>query len=167
VDSILPIDEQLRRFRAAVGGDSAVSLKGGSPSREALVRRFMKSLAANDSSDLRAMLLSAREFSDLVYPESPYTHPPYRQAPALVWTQIRNPSASGFTRLMRRLGGQPIRYLSHNCSPASDHQGSNSLWTDCTVRLIDPEGNTTSHGLFGSIIERDGKFKFLSYRNDF
>jgi hypothetical protein len=167
VDSILPVEEDLRRFRAAVGGDSAGSLKGGSASREALVRRFLRSLRAEDSSDLREMLLSAREFADLVYPESPYAHPPYRQAPGLVWSQIQNPSASGLTRLVRRLGGQPIRYVSHTCSPKPDRQGQNKLWTQCTVRLMDQEGNATSHRLFGTILQRGATFKFVSYKNDF
>ncbi|MDP9205133.1 MAG: hypothetical protein M3P12_06715, partial [Gemmatimonadota bacterium] len=111
IDSILPVEEELRRFRSAIGGQPVTAFSGGSGSREALVRRFMKALAANDSVDLRAMALNAREFADLVYPESPYTHPPYSQSPALVWNQIQNPSASGFTRLVRRLANQPLRYV--------------------------------------------------------
>lgn len=167
VDSILPVEETIRRFRAAVGGEPVIGLAASSRSREALVRRFMKALAARDSVDLRAMALNAREFADLVYPESPYTHPPYRQSPALVWIQIQNPSASGFTRLVRRLGNQPLRYVDHKCDADPDRQGSNLIWTNCFVRLRSPNEPTTSHRLFGSIIERDGNFKIVSYRNEF
>jgi hypothetical protein len=167
VDSILPVEEEMRRFRVAVGGQPAIALGGGSLSREALVRRFMKALAAGDSSDLRAMALSPREFADLVYPESPYTNPPYRQSVALVWNQIQNPSASGLTRLVRRLGEQPLRYLDHRCDPNPDRQGHNLIWTNCIVRLSSPDGDTTTHRLFGSIIQRGGRFKIVSYRNEF
>jgi hypothetical protein len=167
VDSILPVEEELHRFRAAVGGDSAARLTGGTDSREALVRRFVKALVVDDSADFRAMLLTAREFADLVYPESPYTHPPYRQAPALVWNQIRNPSASGLARLVRRLRGQPLAYVSHNCTSRPDRQHRNTIWTGCTLRLREPNGETSAHRLFGSIIERDGRFKFVSYKNEF
>ena len=127
----------------------------------------MKALAANDSADLRAMAVGAREFADLVYPESPYTHPPYRQSPALVWNQIQNPSASGFTRLVRRLGNQPLHYVDHRCDAKPDRQGHNLIWTNCFVRLRDPGEDTTSHRLFGSIIQRDGEYKIASYKNEF
>lgn len=167
VDSILPVEEELYRFRAAVGGDSVTRLTGGSDSREALVRRFVKALVTDDSADFRAMLLTAREFADLVYPESPYTHPPYRQAPGLVWNQIRSPSASGLTRLVRRLGGRPLAYVGHSCASRPDRQERNTIWTGCALRLREPDGETTAHRLFGSIIERDGRFKFVSYKNEF
>lgn len=167
VDSILPVEEELRRFRVAVGGQPVTALTGGSQPREALVRRFMKALAADDSAELRTMELNAREFADLVYPESPYTHAPYRQSPALVWNQIQNPSASGFRRLVRRLGNQPLQYLDHRCDSNPDRQGRNLLWTNCSVRLRGPNGDTTTHRLFGSVIQRDGSFKIVSYRNEF
>jgi len=167
VDSILPVEEELRRFRAAVGGDTVKALTGGSASRDALIRRFMKSLRANDSADLRAMLLTAREFADLVYPESPYPHPPYRQAPSLVWMQIEQPSESGLTRVIRRLGGQPLRLIASTCAKKPDVQGANNIWTDCSVRFVDTLGNTKTTKLFGSIIERERRFKFVSYTNDY
>lgn len=167
VDSILPVEEEIRRFSAAIGGQPVTTLAGGSRSREALVGRFMNALALNGSSDLRTMQLNAREFADLVYTESPYTHPPYRQSPALVWNQIQNPSASGLTRLLRRLGKQPLRYVDNRCDPKPDRQGRNLIWTNCLVRLVSPAGDTTSHRLFGSIIQRDGRFKIVSYKNEF
>lgn len=167
IDSILPVEEELRRFRAAIGGQPVTALVGASASRDALVRRFIRALAANDSTELRAMLLNGREFADLVYPESPYTHPPYHQSPALVWNQIQNPSTSGFTRLLRRLGNQPLGYVDHKCDAKPDHQGDNLIWTNCSVRVRSPDGATTNHRLFGSILQRDGRFKIVSYKNEF
>lgn len=167
VDSILPVEEELRRFSAAIGGQPVTAFAGSSISREGLVRRFMKALAADDTADLRAMVLNAREFADLVYPESPYTHRPYRQSPALVWNQIQNPSESGFTRLVRRLGSQPLRYVDHKCDAKPDRQGHNTIWTNCFVRLRILSGATESHRLFGSIIERHGRFKIVSFTNEF
>jgi len=167
IDSILPVEEELRRFRAALGGQTATRLDEGSASRDALVRRFMASLSRNDTGELRKIALQPREFADLVYPESPYTHAPYRQSPALVWYQIENGSSVGFTRLVRRLGGQPLKYVDNRCDPKPDRQGRNAIWTNCAVRIIGPAGKSTTHRLFGSIIERDGVFKIVSYRNEF
>jgi hypothetical protein len=167
VDSILPVEEELRRFRAALPSDSATALTGGSPSREALVKRFVRALAANDTADLQAMAVHGREFADLYYPESPYTHAPYRQAPALAWSLIQNPSTSGLTRLVRRLGGRPMTYLGHACDPKVVHEGRNVRYSGCLIHLVDERGDTVTKRYFGSILERDGRFKFLSYTNQF
>ena len=167
VDSILPVAEELRRFRASLPGDSAVSLTGGSSSRDALVRRFVRALASSDTADLRTMAVRGREFADLYYPESPYTHAPYRQSPALAWSLIQNPSTSGLTRLVRRLGGTPMRYVDHRCEPKPVREGHNTRYTGCLVRVVDERGDTVTKRYFGSILERDGRFKFLSYTNQF
>jgi hypothetical protein len=167
VDSILPLEEELRRFRAALPGDSATALAGGSPSREALVRRFVRALAANDTADLQRMAVRGREFADLYYPESPYTRPPYRQSPALAWSLIQNPSTSGLTRLVRRLGGKSITYVGHRCDPKVVHEGRNVRYAGCLIRIVGEQGDTVTKRYFGSILERDGQFKFLSYTNQF
>jgi hypothetical protein len=165
VDSIFPVDEELRRFRATLGGDSARAFRGGSTSREALVQRFIRAVVANDTNELRAMAVHGREFADLYYPESPYARPPYHQPPALAWSLIQNPSASGLTKLLRSWGGKPITYVSHKCGPKVEHDGRTTRYAGCLVRVVDQSGDTTSRLLFGSIVVRDGAFKFLSYTN--
>ncbi|MEP6729253.1 MAG: hypothetical protein ABJE10_01380 [bacterium] len=167
IDSILPIEEELRRFRAALPGDSATTFKGASPSRDALVRRFVHALVANDTADLQSMAVHGREFADLYYPESPYTHAPYRQSPALAWSLIQNPSTSGLTRLVRRLGGKPMTYVGHKCDPKVLHEGHNTRYAGCLLTIADAGGVTVTKRYFGSIIERDGKYKFMSYTNQF
>ena len=167
VDSMLPIEETIRRFQAKVGGSPVRELTGASTSREALVRRFVTTLSVGDSLELGAMLLNAREFIDLVYPESPSTHPPYRQDPDLVWRMMQNPNASGLKRLIRRAGAQRTVLAGYGCDPKPERQGANSFWRNCTLQLVSPKGDTSSHRLFGSVIERHGRFKFVSYRNEF
>ncbi len=166
VDSILPVAEELRRFRAAVGGDSVAALTGGAPSREGLVAKFISALESSDTVALAGMQLSAPEFGWLVYPESPYTRPPYTQAPGLVWGQIQNKGSSGLVRLLRRLAGHRLVYTGYSCAAKPERQGRNLLWLNCAVRI--GNGNRVQpHSLFGSIIERDGEFKFVSYANEF
>jgi hypothetical protein len=167
VDSILPVEEELRRFRATIGGAPVTALAHGSASREELVRRIVRDVGAQDTADLRALSITAREFADIVYPSSPYTHPPYRQAPGLVWMQIATPSASGFGRLMQRRGGVAFSYAGHSCKPQPERQGDNLLWLDCTVRVVENGRDTTTQRWFGTIVERAGMFKLVSFANQF
>lgn len=167
VDSIHPIEEEIRRFKATIGGEPVQAFLHASSSREDLVRRVVHDVASGDSTDLASLAVTPREFIDLVYPSSPYTHPPYRETPSMVWMQIANPSNAGFLRLIRRLGGQPFQYESHTCRKAAERQARNTLWLDCTIRVLTPQRETTTQRWFGTIIERDGKYKVMSFRNQF
>jgi hypothetical protein len=167
VDSVLPVEEELRRFRAAIGGTPATALANGSASRRALAERFVNAVARSDTNDIRAMTVTAREFADLVYPTSPFTHPPYRQPPGLVWMQITRPSETGLTRLIARRGGQAFRLEDVTCKDKPDRQGENTLWEDCTLRLVNPARENVTERWFGSIIERAGTFKLVSLTNQY
>jgi hypothetical protein len=131
------------------------------------VRRFVRAVAANDTNDLKAMAFHSREFADLYYPESPYSRPPYHQPPALAWSLIQNPSASGLTRLLHNRGGKPMTYVSHKCDPKVLHEGHNTRYAGCLITVIEGKGAPVTRRYFGSIVERDGKYKFLSYTNQF
>jgi len=44
-------------------------------------------------------------------------------------------------------------------------EGANRLWHACRVRRTAEAGAALEQRLFGSIIERDGRYKFVSYAN--
>jgi hypothetical protein len=165
VDSILPIPELLRRFRADLGPDPQ-RLAGGAESREALVRRFARAVETLDTAAVRELVLSRREFAYLYYPETPLARPPYEAPPALLWFQISEGSNKGVTRLLRRLGGRPLGVVDHACAATPERQGPNRLWQRCTVRHVRAPGDTVRARMFGSVIERGGRYKFVSYAND-
>ena len=167
IDSAHTPEEDLRRFRKAFPGDSATTFVGGSSSREALVRRFVRAVVESDTNDLRAMAVHAREFSDLYYPESPYAHPPYHQPPEEAWMLIQTPSSTGLTKLLKKLGGKPMTYVSNACDPKVAHDGATTRYAGCLVRTVGTNGDTVTRRLFGSIVERNGQYKFLSYTNNF
>jgi hypothetical protein len=167
VDSVRPIGEEIRRFEQAVGGGKVTALRHASGSREALVRRIVADVAKRDSIDLAEAAITPREFIDLVYPTSPYTHAPYLQPPSLVWMAIANPSVAGYRRLLARRGVQSFDYVSHACSGRTEHQSRNTIYSGCTVTVRDAAGKQTSQRWFAGILERDGQFKLVGYKNQF
>lgn len=166
VDSILPIEEQLRRFRVGLT-EVPSQFVGGEASREELVAQFMRRLEARDTASLVRMTVSKTEFAYLVYPESPNSREPYRQSPDLVWLQHSAASGTGLTRLLERLPGSGIAFHSLTCDPQPVREGSNRIWRNCAVRFAPRSGEATSLRLFAGIIERAGRFKILSYANAF
>ena len=166
IDSLLPPEEEARRFRAAFPGDSAVAFVGGEASREALVRRFIRSLAAADTNDLRRLVVKGREFVDIYYPVSPYAAAPYHQPVGFAWRMIQDPSGVGFTKLLNRVAGRRLTFVWQRCEPRVQQEGEVDRYTGCLVRIVDERGDSVTKRLFGSIVSYQGRFKFLSYTND-
>lgn len=164
VDSIFPIEEELRRFRATVT-EAPDALEGGASSRDALVHSFVGALERQDTAALGAMVLSRGEFAYLYYPSTPYVRPPYETSPALLWFMSQERGQKGIVRALRRYGGRPLGYVGHRCDPEPRREGENLLWGGCALRLAPAPGDTAELRLFGSIMERDGHFKFVSYAN--
>jgi hypothetical protein len=164
VDSILPVEEEIRRFLATLP-EEVTGLAGGEESRDALVARFVRSLEAGDTLDLARMAMGRGEFGYLYYPTSRYTRPPYRLSPELVWFQNRNQSDRGLSRLLSRYGGQAMGYVSYQCPGEPEAEGENRFWHLCSVSRVQ-QGDTVSVRLFGSIWERDGHFKLVGFANE-
>lgn len=160
VDSILPIDEELRRFQAGVG-PAPDSFAYGASSRDGLVAAFVTAIERNDTTALARLVVNRREFAFLVYPTSPNVRPPYRQAPQLVWLQRSAVTNKSAARILERFGGRPLGFVGYQCAVAPTEQGENTLWDGCVVnrRLADA---SSSLRMFGPIIERGGRFKFLA-----
>jgi hypothetical protein len=163
VDSILPVEEEIRRFQATLG-DRPSGFTNGATSRSGLVAAFARALEHNDTTALMRLVINRAEFGYLVYPTSPNAAPPYRHSPDLVWLMRSAANEKAASRLMSRFGGHPPHLASYACRPA-ERQGDNRLWTGCTVRWITARGDANDLRMFGSIIERNGRFKLLSLTN--
>lgn len=166
VDSIFPIEEEIRRFREVLGPEP-VGLSGGARSLDALVARFETAVVSVDTAAFADMVMSLDEFGWLYYPHSMFTKPPYELAPGLVWFQIQNGSSRGLGRLLDRTAGRPLQVLGQRCAPEPVLEGPNRIWNDCVLLLDPPDEAPEWTALFGGILERDGIYKFVSYANDF
>jgi hypothetical protein len=166
IDSILPMDEQFRRFRADL--PEVTALSGGAPSREALVQALIAAIDARDTVAIDGLTMTRAEFAWLYAPFHQFAEPPYELPPALFWFQIQQPSEKGRVRLLQRLGGQGLRYESHTCDPAVQLAlGSGTAHGGCTVVLRIGGAAPDTMALFRGIFERNGVFKFISYANEF
>ena len=161
VDSILPVEEQIRRFKEKLPQPLPTDL-AGEPSRDALVNTLVRALEASDTSAIRGLVMSAAEFIQLYYPYTDYTRPPYRQSPDIVWLLLQANSSKGITRALDRFGSKPLGFKGYQCKADPVIQEQNRLWTDC--ELVTETARDLR--LFGPILERNGRFKFLSYAND-
>ncbi|MGH7712697.1 MAG: hypothetical protein ACREOG_15505, partial [Gemmatimonadaceae bacterium] len=165
VDSIFLIAEEMRRFNEGLVRPD--SLTGGATTRTELVRKFTAALARHDTSSLRQMHVTRAEFGHFVFLESPYSRPPYKTKPGLIWLQLMSESERGMSRLLERVAGNAVRISDLQCEATPDRQGPNRYWRNCTMMVRDGNGRSRRLHLFGQILERDGRAKFLSYDTSF
>jgi hypothetical protein len=163
VDSALPRQQALRRFRT--GLPQADSLAGGPESRDGLVSAFMRALSAEDTAAIADLALSRSEFAYLYYPTATEGLPPYDVEPGLMWFMLFERSNQGVRSLLQRYGGTRMEVLGHDCGTEHRQEGKNRVYGPCVVRWRSTAGDTVAARLFSKILERDGRFKFLSYAN--
>lgn len=163
IDSALPPEESLRRFR--LGLPAVTGLANASNSRDALVNRFIKAIERSDTSDLRAMVMSRPEFAYLYYPDSPHARPPTAQPPGVVWFLQLQASQRGVSRALARFGGSPLDARGYVCAEPPRRAGPATVWDDCALNL-GRSRDSVALRLFGGIIELHGRYKFLSFTND-
>jgi len=163
VDSILPIAEQLRRFRDNL--PVADTLRHGADSRDGLIRQFLQAVAAKDSATLNQLVVDRAEFAYLYYPTAAISKPPYEAPPQLLWGQILTASDEGISRLLTRVGGKRLSLDAVACTQPPTVEDRNTLHEKCEIMVRIDAAPSSRERWFGTIIERDGRFKFIGYSN--
>jgi len=164
-DSVPSAEASLASFRRQL--PAVTRLEGGAPSRDRLVEDFIAAVERNDTASVSRMHVSRAEYAYLYFPTSIYMRKPYVQPPAIAWLLSTQSSEKGISRVLRRLGGQNLTYAGYDCGEES-REGDNTFWRSCTVTYTDPhDRSVVTRRLFGTVIERHGRYKFLSYANDF
>ena len=164
VDSTFAPEEALRRFRD--GLPEPRDLASGAATRDALVRDFVAALARQDTAALIRMHLTRAEFAWLYYPHTPTAQPGRYLDPKTMWFLLSLESEKGLTRLMQRLGGKGAELRDLTCEPEPRVEGPNRLWEQCRIRLRNTPADFRAERLFGTMLERGGRVKFVSYKTD-
>jgi hypothetical protein len=93
------------------------------------------------------------------------SRPPYETPPELLWGQILASSNDGAVKMLKRFGGKAIRVQGLRCDSTVTVEGANRLHDHCRADLI-AEGDTARDlRIFGTVMERDGRFKLIGMSN--
>ena len=163
-DTLYTAEESLRRFRAPL--TRVESLSPSFTTKEDVARAFVSAVTAQDVRGLALTLLSPAEFAWLYYPENPISQPPYELPAGIAWFELHGSSLSGARRALSAYGGRHVTFRELECPAPAVVQGANRLWNRCTVTLVFQNGRTETARMFGSILERAGKYKLVTAAND-
>ena len=145
------------------------SLHAGATSIDDLVMRALSAFASRDTSRLQSLLITQNEFEHIVYPELGLHYPSARDARnetrVFLWEQQHLSARKGLYKALRDVGGKRMEQLDVRFADSAKrfltyrlHEG-----TEVVVRM--PDGSPATLFALGSIIERQGRFKLLSYRD--
>lgn len=163
VDSVLPRDVELARFRQGLG-DSLSELQSDFRSRDAIIDAYVKRLAANDTAGLVQLALTKNEFAWLYYPTNPIGLPPYDLSAGLMWFQMEGNSRQGLLHALDERGGRNLHVVGYTCESTST-EGENRIHNRCALKKLQAPGDTVPEILFGGILERHGRFKLIGFVN--
>ena len=150
---------ELSRFRA--GLPRVTTLRGGAPSAEALVARWVRAVEARDTAAIARLLLARDEFAWLYYPHAPLARPPYDMSPAEMWFLQEGNSAKGLREVLEKRGGRPLGFRAYRCD-APVAYGPARFHGNCLVRREAEHGGIVEERLFGALLELGGRWKFVS-----
>lgn len=154
---------ELAEFRTGV--PEVTELEHGASSLDSLAREVVTAMVARDSVRLRQLTLSRQEFAWIYYPTTPQGKPPYDLDPATMWLTIDAQSSKGLGRAEERLGGKKVVFEKITCEGAASIEGDNRVHGPCTIKLGGGKDVAGEGRLFGLVVERQGRWKVLSYVN--
>jgi hypothetical protein len=130
---------------------------------DALAQDLLAALERKDRQRLRELAVSDREFFDIVWPELPAARPERNLSPEYVWAGLRTKSEAGLQRVLAEHGGRSYEFVRLTHEGAVTQHRTFVVRRQAVVVVRDSEGQERSLHLFGSTLERAGRFKVFSY----
>ncbi len=163
-DTLHSSEESLRRFRHTL--TPVESLAPVFKSKEDLARAYVAAILSSDMRGIAQTLMTRAEFAWVYYPENPLSRPPYELPAGLAWFELEGNSLAGVRRALATYGGRGVVLRELQCSLAPVEQRTNRLWNGCVAVLRHEDGSDAEVRMFGTILERGGRFKLVTAAND-
>ena len=81
-------------------------------------------------------------------------------------TEPFRPARAGQEMSPKFAGGRPLGYVGYSCPAEPLVEGDNRIWGPCAITRVRSPGDTVTSRMTGPILERDGRFKFISLTSD-
>jgi hypothetical protein len=127
---------------------------------------FLDALAADDFERMRATALSEREFSDVVWPELPSSRPDRNLPLDYAWRDLNQKSWGSLRRVAHRHGGKRYRLERVEFLGETTEYVTFAVHREARLLLTGEQGERLRLSLFGSMIERGGRWKLFSFVTD-
>jgi hypothetical protein len=140
-------------------GCTDTALRGYAESTEELGQAVVDALNGGDKKALHALRAGREEYVTVLYPAFPKT----AFDADFAWNNLNRKCTVGVEKWLRRFGRRDLTFTGIRFErPTESYEGLRlHRGTVLSVRL--PDGETRDLEILGSVVEREGRFKLLSY----
>ena len=132
-------------------------------SAEELARAVLVAIERRDVDALNALALNESEFREHVWPELPAARPERNLPFSYVWGDLHQKSNARLGRTLAEHGGKKYILVSIRFTGETTAYQSYRVHRQSEVAVRDAQGRDQNVRLFGSMIEKGGRFKVFSY----
>ena len=147
-------------------GAAAGALAGTFDSAEAAARQALALIEAGDRDRIGKIALSEAEFRSLVYPALPASRPERNTSAEFLWGMLAQRSRNSLAFTLDRYRGRPLELVAVDFVGESTDYGPFRVHREAVLTVRHAEGEPSAVRLFGSMIEREGRFKIFSFVTD-
>jgi hypothetical protein len=136
-------------------------------SPDSLAKAFLDALYQKDVETLKRFALNEEEFRHHVWPELPVSQLKKPLPFEYGWADLHQKSINSLKRTYARYGGKQLTFIRLEFEEGTTSYETYVVHRDARVVVKDEEaGREARLDLFGSIMEKNGRFKLFSYVTD-
>ena len=145
-----------------MGVGSSRPLPNSHESPEVLARAVLTAIERRDADALRALALNKEEFEQHVWPELPAARPERNLSVNFVWGDLNQKSSVTLRDTLAAQGGKKYEFRSIRFL-RDDAPDSYRVHRESELTVKDTDGTERQLRVFGSVIEKSGRYKVFSY----
>lgn len=130
---------------------------------DALAGAVLERLARRDVEGLRALALSEDEFRDHVWPELPASRPERNVPFDYAWGQMKQRSDGHLANTFGRYAGRPLKLVRTGFAGDTTEYRSFAVSRASEIVAADGAGRELVLRLYGSVLQKGGRYKLFSY----
>lgn len=142
-----------------VAACSAPADRGYADSPEALGRAVVDALNDGDREALHAVRAGSDEYKTVLYPAFPKTG----FSADFAWDNLNRKCTVGVDKWLRRFGERDLAFVGIRFDRPTETYEGLRLHRGTVLSVRTPEGETRDLKILGSVVERENRYKLLSY----
>ena len=135
-------------------------------SAEAAARAVLEALAARDIGTLAHLAVTEHEFREIIWPELPSSRPEINLPVAYAWGTLAQNSQGSLASTLAAHGGRRYTLVTLRVTGRSTRYDTFTVHRDVALDVTDDAGVRRQVRVFGSLLERNGRWKVFSFVTD-
>ena len=146
-----------------VSSCASAPLPNSHQSADALARAVLAAIETRDTNALHTLALNREEFTEHVWPDLPAARPERNLSPSFVWGDLSQKSNIMLRETLAAHGGKKYEFIRIRFLGETTPYASYRVHRESELTVRDAEGHERQLRVFGSVLEKEGRYKVFSY----